>query len=324
MTVAPVLVTGGSGFLGSQVLAQVRLSRPVRALQHRTPVARGDGDVEVWQGDLSEVDSLEGLCDGVAAVIHAASYIGDDPARCEQVNGLGSENLVREARRAGVGRIVYLSNAAVYGWAIHRGSGEDDVRVMPATAISRSRARAERAVLGAGGIVLRPLFVYGDGDARFVPAIIKALKRIPFLVGGGRARLSVISCEALAQVALAVADVRSDELPSGAYHVTDGHPVRFVEIAAALGREFGVRRPRLSLPYPVGRLLLKGVRRALMPGVTSSPSDDHRLFLVGRDHWYDDSRLRSLVPFPEQRSLPDVIGTYAAWYRRFLEPETPA
>jgi len=56
---------------------------------------------------------------------------------------------------------------------VHRGASEAGTRVAPATPVSRSRVAAEDAVLDAGGMVLRPMFVYGTGDTRFLPALAR-------------------------------------------------------------------------------------------------------------------------------------------------------
>ena len=172
--------------------------------------ARSAGDrIEAVPGDLGQPDTLRGLCEGVDAVMHVATHISGDVASCQRINARGTEALVAEAARAGVRRFLYVSNAAVCGWAIQRGDDEARAAVAPATPVSRSRVAAERAVLNAGGIVLRPLFVYGPGDARFVPAIARAARRLRIRPAGEKPRMSVIArrprCAAIADLVAAPA-----------------------------------------------------------------------------------------------------------------------
>lgn len=316
-----MLLTGAGGFIGQHVLRALRevaVPPRLRLLRHERPLAAAaGGGAEVVTADLSEPSSLEGICTGITTMIHVASYVGDDVARCEAVNGRGTEALVQQARSAGVERIVYLSNAAVYGYAIHRGDTEADAIVAPATPISRSRARAELAVLDAGGIVLRPLFVYGDGDTRFLPAIMRGLTRLPFLIDGGRARLSVVAVDDLAEVIARMATLSNAPPDPGVYHVTDGRPVTFRAIAESLASNFGLQVPRWSLPYGVGRWLVRAARGGLLGGHGWAVSDDHRLFLVTHDHYYDDAKLRRQLQLPVHPALPERLHCYVEWYARF-------
>lgn len=318
-----VLLTGAAGFIGGHLLHALRTAPAdppaLRLLRHHRPVDLAAPGDEVVSADLAYPASLRGICDGVSVLVHAAADLGDHAADCEAVNARGTEALVAEARRAGVQRMLYLSNAAVYGYATHRGTTEAIVTVAPATMISRSRVRAERAVLAHGGIVLRPLFVYGDGDQRFLPAIARALPRMPFLIRGGRARLSVIGVRELAVVTVRLA-MSPIAVPSGAYHVTDGHPVTFRSIVDALAATTGTRPPSASVPYGIGRLFLRTARGGLLGGTRWSPSDDHRLYLVTHDHWYNDAKLRQYVSVPAVRPLPEQIPDHPGWCQSHSTP----
>ena len=315
-----VLLTGAAGFIGRAVFEGLRFrnDRPMRLLLHRRmpdlPLPTG---VDAVPGDLARPETLSGICEGVDTVLHVASYIGDDPGLLDAVNVRGTEALVSEARTAGVRSFVYVSSAAVYGYAVHRNARETDVRVAPATPISRSRVWAERAVFDGGGLVLRPLFVYGHGDTRFIPVIIRSLERFPFMINGGRAFLSVISVDDLAAALIALASDGRSSPPRGVYHATDGHPVRFRDIADSLADGLGMRRPSLSLPLFVARRVLRPSRRTAFPSAGRA-SANHRLFLIAKDHYYDSRRLWDLIPMKPGPPLPEQLPRHAEWYRRFL------
>jgi nucleoside-diphosphate-sugar epimerase len=277
---------------------------------HETPPEGGAGD-DLVTADLGDPTTLRGICGGISTLVHLASHIGDDAGRCERVNAGGTAALVAEACAARVRRIIYLSNAAVYGYAVHRGVDESSAIVAPATPISRSRAAAERAVLGAGGIVIRPLFVYGEGDTRFVPAIVRALQTLPFLIEGGRARVSVIAVSDLGRVICALATRDPDGQDAGVFHATDGHPISFRAIADLLASSVRLRIPRLSVPYPLGRSLVRLARL----GRRWTASDAHRLFLVSRDHFYDSSRVWRTTGLSWPASMSEQFDACAPWYR---------
>ena len=97
---ARILVTGGTGTLGRQVVPRLREAGcDIRVLSRRTHEA-ADG-VEYVTGDLVQNDGIQAAVDGAGIVVHCAgSNKGDDEA---------TRNLVRAASRAGAQHLVYIS-----------------------------------------------------------------------------------------------------------------------------------------------------------------------------------------------------------------------
>ncbi|MDO8962993.1 MAG: SDR family oxidoreductase [Coriobacteriia bacterium] len=119
-----VLVTGGFGYLGAQVVRHFHEHGfDVRALD-RCP---SDGHVawasqlgvDVLAGDITRPDRLAAAVADVDVVVHAAALnmraCAADPALALQVNALGTRNVLAAAAEAGVARFVYLSTIHVYG-----------------------------------------------------------------------------------------------------------------------------------------------------------------------------------------------------------------
>lgn len=165
----PVVLTGASGFIGSAVLR--------RLLEHGgaevTALVRRDiplpAQVRRTRADLLRPETLHGACSGARVLVHAASYVGSDEQLCTRVNDLGTDALMREARRAGVERIVQLSTTAVYGRGPHRGAAVGELEPEPASPASRSRLAGEAHALREGGVVLRAGLVTGAGTAGWCP-----------------------------------------------------------------------------------------------------------------------------------------------------------
>src|SRR5919205_4319744 len=115
-----VLVTGGSGFIGSHVVDRLLAGghRPriydVRSSPHHAP-----DEVPAVLGDVRDLDRLCEALAGCDAVIHLAAAadvneVEAEPVDAEQRNARGTLHVLEAARRAGVGRVVYASTIWVY------------------------------------------------------------------------------------------------------------------------------------------------------------------------------------------------------------------
>lgn len=304
MTTPPVpgrvLLTGGSGFVGSHVRRLLEAQgSPPRALAHRAGI---DADDVVW-GDLADPASLRGACEGVTTLVHTASVINGSEDACRRINEDGTAALLAEARRAGVRRIVYLSTAAVYGNGVHRGIAENAIEPAPVSPTSSSRLSAERGVLAAGGTVLRPMFVYGPGDRWFLPGIARLARGLSGRPAGGRARLSLISVDALAAAVCAVARTPPAALGTPILHVTHPEPTPTGDILDILESE--------SLIPP--RTAATGYDQAVAE--LGSAAARH-LALVSFDHFYDSSRLWQITGASPGGGFRETYPRYAEWYRR--------
>ncbi|MFF9815307.1 NAD-dependent epimerase/dehydratase family protein [Streptomyces sp. NPDC014006] len=308
-----VLVAGGTGFVGSAVVRALLSGADSGAPDLRVLSSRGAPVVPHADGvrhigaDLTRPETLRGVCEDVTTLVHAASYVGRDPDRCEAVNHLGVRALLDEARRAGVGRIIYLSTASVYGTGPHRGAGEEEITPRPLSPASASRLRGESAVLDAGGIVLRPHLIYGEGDRWVVPALARMLTAVPDWPAHTRPLTSVISLGDLARCVAAL--VRDHEAARGPaiYHAADPRPLPFGRLLLALHRVLG-------LPLPPGDISPAEHRARIQQAVPGL--SDHQYALVTQDHWYDARRLWERSG---QRPGPVFEEQFAAcrdWYAR--------
>ena len=111
-----ILVAGGTGSLGRHVIGQLKEQGYwIRALVRRPErlgAVRGLVD-EVVPGDLTKPKTLTGVCDGMDLVFSSAGAALTTSLRDRksfaEVDGQGNLNLLDEARRAGIGRFVYVS-----------------------------------------------------------------------------------------------------------------------------------------------------------------------------------------------------------------------
>ncbi len=185
---SPALVTGGSGYVGTQLIAALlRAGTPVRAtvrtLEHepavRAAVRRGGADdagLELVTADLTANEGWPAAVTGCAEVYHVASPMirSEDPDELLVPARDGTIRVLRAARDAGARRVVLTSSFAAVGYTPKPGAEytEDD-RTDPDTpglaAYPRSKAIAERAAWDfmkeqGGGtelVMVNPTFILG-------------------------------------------------------------------------------------------------------------------------------------------------------------------
>ncbi|MCX4772933.1 NAD(P)-dependent oxidoreductase [Streptomyces sp. NBC_01285] len=304
-----ILITGAAGFVGSRVAAAARATPGVslRLMTHRTELdasAAGPG-VETVHGDLADPGTLRGSCEGVDAVIHCASHIGSGEQTARTVNEHGTRALVDEAVRSGVGRIVQLSTASVYGRGPFTALLPGMAEPAPASATSLTRAAAEQHVLAAGGAVLRPHIVHGAGDRWAIPELVALLRYLSAGPVGCDARHSMIDVGTLGRALLGAA--LSPKQPAGVYHVNHPQPVTCSELLSEVLTGLALPWARTEIGLDEARARLAGV-----------PYAKHHFEMLTVDHWFADERVWGdfdCAPGPDFRTS---FAEHAPWYRKFL------
>lgn len=151
------LVTGGAGFIGSHVVERLlRDGGRVRVLDNFSTgrpenlgFAEGVGDrLQVIEGDLRDLDTVQRAVDGVQVVYHQAAMRSvprsiDDPLGANANNVDGTLHVFEAARRTGVRRVVYASSSSVYGDNPELPKREDQ-RLSPISPYAVSKAADEQ------------------------------------------------------------------------------------------------------------------------------------------------------------------------------------
>ena len=125
---AAVLVTGGAGFIGSNLTeALLKQRHRVRILDNFSTGKRENlvfgkkyPDLEVIDGDIRDLHICQTAMKGTEYVFHQAAFPSvqrsvEDPLTSHSVNAGGTLNILLTARDAGVKRLIYASSSSIYG-----------------------------------------------------------------------------------------------------------------------------------------------------------------------------------------------------------------
>jgi nucleoside-diphosphate-sugar epimerase len=290
-----VLLTGATGFIGSAVVRAVAGQPDIKL----SVLVRGPARIPQTRqllGDLTTPESLIGSCHGIDTLVHTASYVGTDPEQCTAVNDRGTTALLREAARAGVRRIIYMSTAAVYGQGPHRDVEPEQLVPAPRSPASRTRLAAEDMVRAAGGVVLRPHLIYGIGDRWFVPELVTLIPLLDGLPNTDQVRLSTIAIDDLAG-ALAGLVTRADALPPGTVlHANHPTPTVLSTIIDTVIRHLSLDPTSRNTSHPQANRETRANR-----------DSERHLARIRADHWYTSEHIWRLADHDPGASFAETF-----------------
>ena len=303
-----VLVTGGTGFLGAELVrALVQRGLPVRVLARREPAPwdRVDG-VDYLVGDLGE-EIPDRAAAGAATVVHLAAETagGFDEHRRNSIEA--TERILRRAGEAGVRRVIHVSSLAVHG-ACSEASGIRESTALEADARARGpyvwgKVESERLAVRLGrelGIEVKIVRPGAIIDRRAFDPPGRLGRRIGNLfvaVGAPSDRLGIVERD-FAAAALAWIVEHFDEAPPAINLLSPDLPEKR-ELVAALQRinpglrVFWLPRPLLAVISSCAVV----AQRLLRPGRV--PVDVAKVYAVDR---FDTAAIRQLAARLEPRS----------------------
>jgi uncharacterized protein YbjT (DUF2867 family) len=248
-----VLVTGATGFVGEEIVRQLRAAEHTIHILARNPLSpRVQALVSRWgtdvhPGDVLKAASLEGALNGVDAVVHLVGIISEvGNSTFEKVHTGGTRNMVAAAQRAGVRRFVHMSALGTRPNAVSR--------------YHQTKWAAEELVRHSGlaWTIFRPSLIYGPED-QFINLFARMIRCSPVvpLLGSPRARFQPVPVEAVG-----TAFVRSLGEPKSAsqtYDLCGPEALTLSEIVDRIQAALGKRRLKLQVPLGLARCQAAGM-----------------------------------------------------------------
>jgi dihydroflavonol-4-reductase len=254
------LVTGGTGFIGAHVVrALLARGRKVRCLV-RSESRRSNLEglnVEIVVGDVTDPASLVPAMQGVATVFHCAADYRlsvPDPRPLFECNVGGTENVMRAASQARVGKVVHTSSVGALGRTADGSPATEDTPVAASSLIGpykRSKYEAERVAeqwsqRGLPVVIVNPSTPVGELDVKPTPTgqmIVDFLnRRMPAYVDTG---LNLVDVRDVAEGHILAAERGR----VGQKYILGNRDMTLKEILDALSRLTGIPSPRIRLPH---------------------------------------------------------------------------
>ncbi|MCV7282336.1 NAD-dependent epimerase/dehydratase family protein [Mycolicibacterium flavescens] len=332
-----VLVTGGSGFVGANLVTELlRRGYRVRSFDRAPSPLPSHERLEVLEGDICDADTVAAAVADIDTVFHTAAIIDlmggasvseEYRARSFAVNVTGTENLVHAAQAAGAQRFVYTaSNSVVMGG--QRIAGGDET--LPYTTrfndlYTETKVVAEKFVLeqnGVGGLLtcsIRPSGIWGRGDQTMFRKVFESVLagHVKVLVGGRNVKLDNSYVHNLIHGFILAAQhlVPGGSAPGQAYFVNDGEPVNMFEFSRPVVQACGQNYPKIRVP---GRLVWLAMTvwqwlhfRFGLPKPMIEPLGVERLYL---DNYFSIAKARRDLGyrplFTTEQAMADCLPYY--------------
>ncbi len=254
-----ILITGGTGFLGTHIVRQFLDAgeRHLRVMASRVPEWMKDAGVKAVEGSVTDKHDLAKACKNVSAIFHLAGKVSrdnDDAAAMNRIHLEGTRLLCEAAKEAGVQTIVLASSSGTIAVS-EDAQIFDETYPQPVDVISRwayyaSKYYQERtAIAGFDGegrrlVVMNPSLLLGPDDERLSstkPVLDFLAKRIPYSPSGG---LNFVDVRDAASAFIAALEKggHQEKYLLGAENMT------FAEFFGRLERLSGVPAPMLKVP----------------------------------------------------------------------------
>ncbi len=317
-----ILVTGGSGFIGTPLVAEL---------------LRKKHDVIIYDimqsltypelciiGDVRDKDLLTSSMKGIDVVYHLAAEHRDDlrPASLYyEVNVDGARNIVSSLQKNCLKKLIFTSTTAVYG--INAKEPNETALVSPFNDYGKSKYKAElilddwaKSSKSNGLVIVRPTVIFGENNRGNVYNLIYQLATGKFImVGNGKNKKSMGYVLNLTHCLVALLNVNPGKY---VYNYADKPDLRINELIRIIQNALGKKPNNVRIPYSVG--LLGGYGYDLLAKITGKtyPISSIRIKKFCANTTFRSDKLEE-TGFVAPYSLKD--GLYRMIQNEFLQKE---
>jgi len=321
-----ILVTGGTGFTGKALVRRLLdLGHEVVALDYKEGLKTAelrDWGAGVIIGSVTDTAVVRRAMEGVEVVHHLAAAFREmnvPDTYYWEVNVQGTRNVLDEALKQGVRKLVYCSTCGVHGNIDHPPGGED-APIQPADYYQRTKYEAEPLVRtfhqrGLPAAILRPAAIYGPGDPERFLMIFRRVSRGKFpMFGNGKTLYHPLYIDNLVDAFVAA---MADGVGDGeAYLIADDEYLEIEDLVKRVGRalEVDVKIPH----YPVWPVVAAGhvVEKACRPFGITPPIFPRRVDWYRQNRAFKIDKAKRDLGYEPKVGIDEGLRRTADWYRR--------
>ncbi|MES2464974.1 MAG: NAD-dependent epimerase/dehydratase family protein [Armatimonadota bacterium] len=326
-----VLITGGTGFIGSALARRLIANdvTPVRLLgrDFSRSGALPTSGVEAVSADLRDAPKVLEACRNVDTVFHigalSSPWAAGGKREFYDVNVTGTDNVLEGCRKMGVRRMVYVSSpSVVFDGQDHQNLTEDAPYPKRfASAYSWSKKIGEDRVnaaaqAGLETIILRPKAVFGPGDTSLLPRLLTAAAagRLPQIGNGGN-KVDLTYVDNVIE-ALCLSQAASERALGRTYTITGGESAALWGVIGHLLRSVGLSDRLRRIPVRAA-LVAAGLMEARAALLRREPLlTRYSALILARTQTYDISAARELLGYKPVVTLADGIERTIASLRQ--------
>jgi len=321
------LITGATGFIGPHLIkkltAEGHFCRCLVRNSSRTDFLKASG-VEVVEGDITRAESLNGIAGGIDRVLHMAtlghmSNFSVTESMFEAINVNGTQNVMAEALRAGVQRVVHCSTVAAMGICDDVPATEESV-CRPHHPYGRSKLKAEKNVLdmisqkNLPAVIIRFSMVYGPGDSRDILKLTRMAQKGLFPKVGNRPKLTPLIHVDDAILGLLLAAEKGGI--GDIYLITNQNSLPFDEIRKILQKALGVTRWPLYVPEWAA-LSIASLAEKIYPLIGKTPPVSRKnIESTLADRVFSIEKARRELGFDPEVDPAEGLRETVTWYKQ--------
>lgn len=265
-----VLVTGGTGFIGSRLIERLAIEENAKArvlVHHPANAARvARLPIEMIGGDVLNPADVERAAEGCEIIFHCAYGTSQDETIQRRVNVEGTKNVLDAGLRAKTKRIVHFSTLLVYGVTADGDLDETACRKPFGNSYSDSKLDAERLAFDyirrhqLPVVILQPTAVYGPFALQWTVRVLERMKtgRL-ILVNGGDGLRNAVYIDDL--VSAAVLAAVKKEAPGEAFLISGDSPVTWREFYRSYEQMLGLSDRLVNLSASEAKALYRRAKK---------------------------------------------------------------
>ena len=259
-----VAVTGGTGFVGTAVVARLlEAGHEVRVLSRSVPDRLSNGLIH-FPGNVVTGDGLDNLVHGVGVVINLVGIIREEGANTfEGVHHGGTVNIMLASSKAGVRRYLHMSALGTREGAV--------------SAYHRSKWKGEEAVRASvlDWTIFRPSIIFGPSDS-FINMLVNTMRKTPIMpvMGGGQNLMQPVSVGDVA--ASFTTAVESEDYSGKTYELGGPDIFTLKQILEIVAQIIEIKRQYINIPMWVPKF---ATRLAEVLGIKLPVTSDQLIML---------------------------------------------